>query len=343
MGLSIWLSPSGLTRMRASSLSISPSFTMSTAILNSANEVRLPVLVWSIQSFPRWMVNSTSCISLKWRSRIERISKSCPYTSGISSSREGTEGSVFEALLMGRGVLVPATTSSPWAFRRYSPKKTFSPVEGFLVKATPVPESVPMLPKTMLWTLTAVPQEAGMSFILLYASALALFQDLKTAPMAPHNCSTGSSGNSTSSFALMSALNDETRSFRSSTVKSMSSVMPLAFFFSSMSASKGSSSCLLWGLSPSTTSPYMATKRRKQSQANHSFPVNSASPFTVRAFSPRLRTVSIMPGMLALAPDLMESRSGFLGSPNFMPISSSTRFRLARTSSVSPSGNFIPC
>ena len=40
---------------------------------------------------------------------------------------------------------------------RYSPKTWFSPVEALRVKATPVPQSSPMLPKTMAWTLTAVP------------------------------------------------------------------------------------------------------------------------------------------------------------------------------------------
>ena len=38
---------------------------------------------------------------------------------------------------MGWGVRTPATTSSPWALIRYSPKIPFSPVAGFLVK---VPE-----------------------------------------------------------------------------------------------------------------------------------------------------------------------------------------------------------
>ena len=56
------------------------------------------------------------------------------------------------------GVRMPATTSSPWALVRYSPKSTFSPVFGSRVKATPVPESSPMLPKTMVTTLTAVPR-----------------------------------------------------------------------------------------------------------------------------------------------------------------------------------------
>ena len=61
-------------------------------------------------------------------------------------------------------------------------------------------------------------------------------------------------------------------------------------------------------------------------------------PFTVVSLRPRLRTVSIMPGMLARAPERMESRSGFLGSPNFMPMISSTFLRSAATSSFNPSG-----
>ena len=54
---------------------------------------------------------------------------------------------------------MPATTSSPWALVRNSPNSFFSPVAGLRVKATPVPQSSPMLPKAMDWTLTAVPQE----------------------------------------------------------------------------------------------------------------------------------------------------------------------------------------
>jgi hypothetical protein len=39
----------------------------------------------------------------------------------------------------------------------------FSPVEGLRVKATPVARVSPMLPNTIAWTLTAVPQLSGMS------------------------------------------------------------------------------------------------------------------------------------------------------------------------------------
>ena len=67
---------------------------------------------------------------------------------------------------MGLGVRMPATTSSPCAFMRNSPNSRFSPVEGLRVNATPVPQSLPMLPKTMLCTLTAVPMDDGMSLRL---------------------------------------------------------------------------------------------------------------------------------------------------------------------------------
>ena len=63
-------------------------------------------------------------------------------------------------------VRMPATTSSPWALVRYSPNSTFSPVFGSRVNATPVPESSPMLPKTIVTTLTAVPRSSGMSWFL---------------------------------------------------------------------------------------------------------------------------------------------------------------------------------
>ena len=62
----------------------------------------------------------------------------------------------------GTGVRVPETTSSPCAFARKSPLRTFSPVRQSRVNATPVPESFPMLPYTMATTFTAVPMSSGM-------------------------------------------------------------------------------------------------------------------------------------------------------------------------------------
>jgi hypothetical protein len=52
--------------------SMSFSFTMSIENLSAAAAVRLPFRVWSMKSFPSWIVNSTSCTSLKCFSRVAR-------------------------------------------------------------------------------------------------------------------------------------------------------------------------------------------------------------------------------------------------------------------------------
>ena len=58
---------------------------------------------------------------------------------------------------IGNGVLKPATTSSPWAFIRYSPYNSFFPVEGNLVKATPVPDFSFKFPNSIVWIVAPVP------------------------------------------------------------------------------------------------------------------------------------------------------------------------------------------
>ena len=55
----------------------------------------------------------------------------------------------------------PETTSSPWALSRKSPDGSGAPVTSSRLKATPDPEVSPLLPKTICWTLTAVPQSSG--------------------------------------------------------------------------------------------------------------------------------------------------------------------------------------
>ena len=56
----------------------------------------------------------------------------------------------------------PDTTSSPCAFTRKSPDGSGSPVTSSRLKATPEPDVSPLLPNTICWTLTAVPQSSGM-------------------------------------------------------------------------------------------------------------------------------------------------------------------------------------
>mmetsp|Transcript_14086 Transcript_14086/g.33213 ORF Transcript_14086/g.33213 Transcript_14086/m.33213 type:complete len:403 (+) Transcript_14086:829-2037(+) len=69
-GWSIWSTCSGLTSCRQSSLEISPSWNISTAMRMAAGPVRFPLRHCSMKRMPSWMVNSMSCMSLKWRSSV---------------------------------------------------------------------------------------------------------------------------------------------------------------------------------------------------------------------------------------------------------------------------------
>ena len=136
------------------------------------------------------------------------------------------------------GVRTPATTSSPCAFVRNSPNSPFSPVAGSRVNATPVPQSSPMLPNAIICTLTAVPQEYGISLSRRYTFARGLSQERNTAFTAPISCSFASDGKSVPIFSLYSALNCDARVLRSSAVSSTSSFTPFSSFILSMSSSK---------------------------------------------------------------------------------------------------------
>ncbi len=57
-------------------------------------------------------------------------------------------------------------------------------------------ESGPRLPKTMAWTVTAVPRSSGMPSLRRYVRARSLFQERNTASMAWRSWSHGSSGTS---------------------------------------------------------------------------------------------------------------------------------------------------
>lgn len=150
---------------------------MSIAIFTIAVPVRFPARVCSIHSLPCWMVNSISCMSLKYSSSFCSISKSSLAHSGIVSSRDGYFNARSSSEIpcnfahrrepssvICNGVRMPATTSSPCALIRYSPVKISSPVAGSRVKATPVAEVFPMFPKTIACTFTAVPHSSGILF-----------------------------------------------------------------------------------------------------------------------------------------------------------------------------------
>ena len=113
----------------------------------------------------------------------------------MSASCRKLSGSSDSISASGWGVRMPATTSSPWAFRRYSPYSSGSPVEGLRVKATPVAESSPMLPNTICTTLTAVPRSSAMWYSRRYVRARGVFHDWNTASIDRDSCTCGSCGN----------------------------------------------------------------------------------------------------------------------------------------------------
>ena len=82
---------------------------------------------------------------------------------------------------------------------------------------------------------------------------------------------------------------------------------------------------------------YMLMKRRYESYATRSS-VWAARPRTDLSFNPRLRTVSIIPGIENLAPDRTLTSSGSAWSPSFLPISFSSLATCLAISLSSPSG-----
>ena len=91
-----------------------------------------------------------------------------------------------------------------------------------------------------------------------------------------------------------------------------------------------------------TIRPNIWMNRRYASQPNRSLPVSAISPWSVSSFRPRLRTVSIIPGIENLAPERTLTRSGFDASPKPLPVRRSTSLTASRTSSQSPSGSRSP-
>ena len=81
-------------------------------------------------------------------------------------------------------------------------------------------------------------------------------------------------------------------------------------------AASRSSSSACSNFSPSMSStilPNICTNRRYESYAKRSLPVCCASPPTDTSFSPRLRTVSIIPGIENAAPERTDTSSGSVG------------------------------
>src|SRR5919204_10194 len=86
---------------------------------------------------------------------------------------------------------------------------------------------------------------------------------------------------------------------RSSSSSSVSCLTPFLRFSSASASSKR------FAATPSTTSPYIWISRRYESYAKRAFSVARASPSTAWSFRPRLRIVSIIPGIETAAPGIV--------------------------------------
>ena len=154
---------------------------------------------------------------------------------------------------------------------------------------------------------TAVPTNPVVFVTSRYTRALGLFHDLNTASMVNISCSCGSSGN-VFSCASYTSLYASHKDCKSSAFNSTS----FCTFFNSFNFLNFFSKCSC-GI-PKTTSPNKSSNRRYASYKNRLLDssVNAVcvNASTTRSFNPRFNTVSIIPGMLASAPERTDKSKG---------------------------------
>ncbi len=204
------------------------------------------------------------------------------------------------------------------------------------MNATPVPERAPRLPNTMACTLTAVPPRFVMPWILRYLTARSLSHEPNTAAIDRSSCSHGSSGNACPVWALYASRYFAITPSRAASSSPVSRSVP-----ASRLAAASTSSNASWS-TPATTSPNIWMKRRRASSANRRLPDSFASPSTHAAESPRLRTVSIIPGIDTAAPERTDTSSGRSARPNPRPSSFSSRAIALRAPAMTSAGTFPP-
>ena len=160
IGARSWTSCSGSTRATASSASIRPSSTMSVAIAHGGEaralavarleEVELVLLdreleVLHVAEALLEELAHALQLGVGLRHRLLRARR--PEPLAFKRPRRADAGDDVLALRVGQELAVEASSR---------------PSTGSRVKATPVAEVSPRLPKTIAWTLTAVPQSSGM-------------------------------------------------------------------------------------------------------------------------------------------------------------------------------------
>ena len=117
--------------------------------------------------------------------------------------------------------------------------------------------------------------------------------------------------------------------------------MARSLFQERNTASMASRSCC-HGSSGTGSTPTIAanivSRRARHAAANAGSPVTLARPSVVAGVRPRLRIVSIIPGIDTGAPERTETSSGSAGSPNRRPVVASTSAIRSRSSASRPAG-----
>ena len=146
---------------------------------------------------------------------------------------------------------MPATTSSPCALTRNSPKKRVLAGAGIAREGDARGAASPMLPNTIACTLTAVPQCVGdVVELAVDDRALVVPRAEHRADRAPELLLRIGRERAACNASSPAALNSATSSLRCSVVSSVSSLTPSSCFFFSMTSSKGSASFGRLGLEP---------------------------------------------------------------------------------------------
>ena len=202
------------------------------------------------------------------------------------------------------------------------------------MKATPVPESSPMLPNTIAMTFTAVPRSSGMPFTSPVRPRAGVVPGVgRPRRWPPRAAPPGPRGRACPSRSRTSALNAATSS-RQVVGGQLGVAAPPPAPPSSLQQRLELRRAAPQHHVCRTSARSAGTSRRRSARPAP----RAASAATVRSFSPRFRIVSIIPGMETAAPHRTDTSSGRSAPPNCFPVSASTCFSAASTSSLSPSG-----
>ena len=214
----------------------------------------------------------------------------------------------------GSGVRMPATTSSPCALTRNSPKSARSPVDGLRVKQTPGARGVALVPEHHLDDVdrgAEVVRDLVGAAIDLRARRLPRVED---GTGRPAELLRRILGKRLSHLALVGLLvgGDQPTQVVGGQVDVLADAPSLL-------------QRLELALEQVAVDPvddlavHLDQPAVRVAVRSRGLPVAAASPSTATSFRPRLRIVSIIPGIETAAPERTETSSGSEGSPKRLP------------------------